>query len=92
MFFKLLPSKNLAQKGKNTKGGKRSKHRIAVTFFVSEDGGKVGKSIAIVIWQSKKLSCFRLASAPDKLVEVSFFEDSKSWMQSRNYGKRPRYP
>ena len=78
-FFKALPAKGLAQKGKKTKGGKNSKQRITVAFFISADGGKVGKPI--VIWRSKKPRCFRLASASDKLAEVSYFDDSKSWMQ-----------
>ena len=78
-FFKALPAKGLAQKGNKTKGGKKSKQRITVAFFVSADGGKVGKPI--VIWRSKKPRCFRLASASDKLAEVSYFDDSKSWMQ-----------
>ena len=78
-FFKALPAKGLAQKGKKTKGGKKSKQQITVAFFVSAGRGKVGKPI--VIWRSKKPRCFRLASASDKLVEVSYFDDSKSWMQ-----------
>ena len=76
MFF---PAKGLAQKGKKAKGGKKSKQRITVAFFVSADGRKVGKPI--VIWRSKKPRCFRLASTSDKLAEVSYFDDSKSWMQ-----------
>ena len=58
-----------------------SKQKITVVFFVSADRGKpiVGKPI--VIWRSKKPKCFRLASAPNKLDEVSYFDDSKSWMQ-----------
>ena len=79
MDEQVLPAKGLAQKRKKTKGGKKSKQRITVAFFVSADGGKVGKPI--VIWRSKKPRCFRLASAPDKLAEVSYFDDSKSWMQ-----------
>jgi len=78
-FFKALPSKGLARKGKKTKGGKKSKQRITVAFFVSADGAKVGKPI--VIWRSKKPRCFKSASAPDTLGEVSYFDDPKSWMQ-----------
>ena len=52
-FFKALPSKGLAHKGKKCKGRKKSKQRMAVASFVSADGGKVGKPI--VIWKSKKL-------------------------------------
>ena len=78
-FFKALPAKGLAQKGKKTKGGKKLKQRITVAFFISADGGKVGRPI--VIRRSQKPRCFRLASASDKLAEVSYFDDSKSWMQ-----------
>ena len=74
-FFKVLSAKGLAQR-KKVKGGKK---RITAAFFVSTDGGKVGKPI--VIFQSKKPICFRLVSAPNKLAEVSCFDDSKSWMQ-----------
>ena len=78
-FFKAFPTKGLAHK--KTKDGKMSKQKITVVFFVSADRGKpiVGKPI--VIWRSKKPKCFRLASAPNKLDEVSYFDDSKSWMQ-----------
>ena len=78
-FFKALPTKGLARRGKKAKGGKKSKLRITVAFFLSADGGKVGKPI--VIWRSKNPRCFRLASVPDKLAEVSYFDDKKSWMQ-----------
>ena len=76
-FFKVLPIKGLVQK--NAKDGKKSKQRITVVFFVSADRGKSGKPI--VIWRSKRPKCFRLASTPDKLDEVSYFDDSKSWIQ-----------
>ena len=46
-FFKALPAKALAQKGKKTKGGKNSKQRITVAFSIGTDGGKVGKPIVI---------------------------------------------
>ena len=46
-FFKVLPSKGLAQKWKKCKGRKKSNQKIAVAlfFFVSADGGKVDKPI-----------------------------------------------
>ena len=47
-FFKALPSKGLAHKGKKCKGGKKSKQRMTVAFFVSADGDKVGKVITWV--------------------------------------------
>ena len=73
-FFKALPAKGLAQKRKKAKGGKNSRQRITVAFFVTADGGKVAKPT--VIWRSKKPRCFQYASASDKLAEVSYFDDS----------------
>ena len=77
-FFKALPAKGLAQKGKKATDGKKLKQRITVAFFVIADGRKVGKPI-VISW-SKKRRCFRLAIAPDKLAEVCYFDDSKYWM------------
>ena len=39
-FWKALPDKGLAQKGKSCKGGKKSKQRITVAFFVNGAGEK----------------------------------------------------
>ena len=69
-FFKALPG--LAQKGKKAKGGKKSKQKIAVAFFVYAVRRKLGEL-------NKKSICFRLASAPVKVAEDSYFDDSKSW-------------
>lgn len=45
LFFKTFPSKGLAQIGTKCKDGKKSKQKMAVAFFFSADGGKVGKPI-----------------------------------------------
>ena len=34
-----------------------------------------------MIWRNKKPRCFRLASVPDNLAQISYFDDSKSWME-----------
>ena len=78
-FFKALLSKDLAQKGKKMKRWKKVKQRMAVAFFVSADGGKDDKPI--VIWKSKKTSCFKCTNAASKLKQVSYFADAKSWKQ-----------
>lgn len=78
-FFKALPTKGFALKGKKSKGGKKSKQRMTVAFFVSADGGKVGKPI--VIWKSKTPRCFKKAIAADTLSKIMYFSDQKSWMQ-----------
>ena len=46
-FFKAVPAKGLAEKGKKGKDIKKLKQRITVAFFVIADGGKVGKPIVI---------------------------------------------
>ena len=78
-FLKALPSKGLAQKGKKCKGGKKSKQRMTVAFFLNADGGKVDQPI--VIWKSKKTRCFKRTNVASKLKQVSYFAYAKSWMQ-----------
>ena len=56
-FFKALPDAGLGQEGKKAKGGKKSKQRFAVAFFVSAAGQKIDEPI--VIWKSKLPRCFR---------------------------------
>ena len=79
-FFKAFPSKGLAQIGTKCKGGKKSKQRMTVAFFVIAECGKVDKPI--VIWKIKKQSCFKRINAASKLKQVSYFVDAKLWMQA----------
>ena len=51
-FFKAFPAKGLAKKVVKTKGGKKSKQRITVAYFINADGRNFGKPIKI--WRSKK--------------------------------------
>ena len=73
MFFQSVSFKGLSSEGKESQVWKKAKAEVTVAFYVSADGGKVGKPI--VIWKSKKPRCFRLASAPNKLAQVSHFVD-----------------
>ena len=50
-FFKALPDAGLVQKGKRAKGGKKSKQRFEIAFFVSVAGQKIDEPI--VTWKSK---------------------------------------
>ena len=79
-FFKALPTKVLAKKGRKSKVEKKSKQKITVSFFVSADGAKVGKPT--VTWWSKTPRCFPFATAADKPNKVMYFADSKSWMEA----------
>ena len=40
MFLKALPDKELVEKGKEAKGGKKSKKRFTIAFFVNAAAGK----------------------------------------------------
>ena len=46
-FFKALPDKGLVEKGKEAKGGKKSKQRFTRTFFVNAAGEKIDDPVVI---------------------------------------------
>ena len=56
-FFNTLPEKGLAEKKSQEKGGKKSKTRLAIAFFVNAAGKKVMEPL--VIWRSAKPRCFK---------------------------------
>ena len=47
VLLETFPFKDLAQKGQKCNGGKKSKQKMTVYFFVSAKGGKVDKPILI---------------------------------------------
>ena len=53
---------------------------MTVAFFVSVDGGKVGKPI--INWKSQKSRCFKRANAASKIGQVSYFADAKYWIKT----------
>ena len=79
-FFKALPDAGLVQKGKKAKGGKKSKQRFTIAFFVSAAGQKIDEPI--VIWKSKLPRCFKGLKDPSWPGNVHYFSNSKSWMTS----------
>ena len=56
LVLKALPDNGLVEKGKQGKGGKKSKQRLTVAFFGNAAGEKVDQPI--VIWKSKLPCCF----------------------------------
>ena len=46
-FFKAFPEKALAEKKRQARGGKKSKMRLTIAFFVSTAGEKVIEAIFI---------------------------------------------
>ena len=79
-FFKALPDSGLIQKGTSAKGGKKSKQRFTVAFFVNAAGEKEDEPI--VIWKSKKPRCFKGLKNPSRPANVHYFSNKKSWMNS----------
>ena len=79
-FFKALPDAGLVQKGRQAKGGKKSKQRFTIALFVSAAGQKIGEPIAI--WKSKLPRCFKGLRDPLRPGNVHYFSNSKSWMTS----------
>ena len=57
VFGKALPDKDLGQKTKQCKGGKKSKQRVTVAFMVNAKGKSETKPI--VIWKSENPRCFK---------------------------------
>ena len=49
LFFKAVPEKGLVEKLRRCKGGKKSKQRLTVAFFVAADGSKISEPV--VIWK-----------------------------------------
>ena len=71
-----LPDSGFGQRGKQCHGGKQSKRRITIAFFVSASGKTELKPI--VIWKSENPRClkrFNKAALP-----VTYFSQKKAWM------------
>ena len=76
-FFQALPERGLAEKNKRAKGGKKSKKRMTIAFFVSADGGKVCDPV--VIWRSAKPRCFKIIPGTStKPNGVQYYANQKS--------------
>ena len=75
-FWKALPDKGLAERKKSCKGGKRSKLRVTITFFVNALGES--ESLPIVIWKSENPRCFK--GVKKSQLPVCYYSQKKSWM------------
>ena len=76
VFFKALLDKELVEKGKEAKGGKKSKQRFTKAFFVNAARENIDKTI--VIWKSKKPRCFKHLSDKSRQADVHYFSKPKS--------------
>ena len=80
MFCKALLDKGLVEKGKEAKGGKKSKLRFTIVFFVNDAGEKVDEPV--VMWKSKKPRYFKRLSDKSRPADVHNFSNTKSSMTS----------
>ena len=77
-FFKALPEKGLAEKKSQTRGGKKSKTRLTIAFFVNFAGEKAIEPL--VVWRSKKLHCFKNIKRLSRLHGIYYYSNPKAWM------------
>ena len=74
-FWKALPQQGFAEKGKQCRGGKKSKQRFTIAFMVNAAGKK---EKPVVIWKSANPRCFR---GVDKCqLPVKYYDQQKAWM------------
>ena len=75
LFWKALPDRGFGLKGKECKGGKKTKQRFTVAFFVTASGKK---EKPIVIWNVENPRC--LKRFDKTLLPVDYFSQKKAWM------------
>ena len=78
LFLKAFSDTGLAKKTKNCKGGKKSRERLTVAFFVSSRGFKLCKPA--VIGKSKVPRCFRKLPNPSKPYGMQYFHRKTTYM------------
>ena len=77
-FFKALPEKGLAEKKSQARGGKNSKTRLIIAFFVNAAGEKAIKPL--VVWRSKKPRCFKNIKSLSRPHGIYYYPSPKAWM------------
>ena len=75
VFWQALPDRGFGSKGRQCKGGKKSKQRVTIASFVSAAGKK---EKPIFIWKSESPRCLRRFDK--SLLPVHYFSQSKAWM------------
>ena len=80
LFFKALLEKDLVEKPRRCKRGKKSKQRLTAAFFVAADGSKISEPV--VIWKSKSPRCFKNIQDKTRPSMVDYFSNEKAWMRT----------
>ena len=76
-FYGALPDKSLSEKAKKCKGGKKSKERLTVAFFVSASGER-RKSVVIGKYANPR--CLKKINKDD--LPCQHLNQQKAWMTS----------
>ena len=82
VFWRALPGKGFGEKGKGCKGGKQSKIRLTVAFFVNAAGEK---EKPIVIWKSGNPRCLRRFDK--SLLPVIYYDQNNGCEMETILGK-----
>ena len=80
LFFKAWLEKGLAEETKKSKGGKKSKQRVTVMFFVASNGSFVFEPT--VIWRSKLPRCFKSLKGASRPMSMHYISNKKAWINS----------
>lgn len=73
-----LPDRRFGVKGKECKGGKKTKQRFTVAFFVTVSGKK---EKPVVIWKAENPRC--LKRFDKTLLPVDYYSQKKAWMDGQ---------
>ena len=79
-FFKALPEKGLAEKKSQARGGKKSKTRLTIAFFVNAAGEKAIEPL--MVWRSKKPSCFKNIKSLSRPHGIYYYSNPKARMNT----------
>ena len=77
-FFKALPEKGLAEKKNQARGGKKSKTRLTIAFFVNAAREKAIEPL--VVWRSKKPRCFKNIKSLSRPHGIHYYSNLKAWI------------
>ena len=78
LFWKALPDHGFGVKGKECRGGRKSKQQFTVAFFVTASGKK---ERPVVIWKAENPRC--LKRFDKALLPVDYYSQKKAWMDGK---------
>ena len=77
-FFKALPEKGFAKKKSQARGGKRSKKRLTIAFFVNATGEKAIEPL--LVWRNENPRCFKNNESLSRPHGIYYYSNPEAWM------------